>query len=735
MATPSLAMVPSGYKDGTLYSVLPNNAGGDFDVTRGSLATRVNKDGLIEPVGTLGADVVLNGDFEETGADQVLNGDFSQESSEVVVNGDFATNSDWSGQKTISGGQLTKNDGSLVYQVEISQNTNYKVIVDVEEVNGTNLKLYMGGTQVDLVQGVQTIYITSGGSNLFNGFNNGDGSVINSISVVEVGQDWSLGDGWSIGDDKAIATVGSTSLVQSGLSIVSGKNYKVTFDVTLDSGSLLYDIGNAPSKTVTQSGNVVSFFVSETTTDIRFFGSTFVGSISNITVEEVGQEWVLTDGVSITAQGARITSTGTSQYIQQGNALVIGDTYEMEYEITESVSGTLSVADSFGSGHLIKNTVGVHSFYGVANNVNLQFVRSGVTDITIDNIKVKRLNGDDTPRIDYTDGGCPVLLTEPQSTNLITQSSDFSDANWVKLQGGSVASAPIVTSNYAISPDGTQNADRVAFNLNGGTASGDTSYISTSISLGTTDATASIYLKTNDGSTSSVTLRLGSGLFDYNVTVTPNWQRFTLSGNTDVDRLQILLYGHQNSNSADLSFYGAQLEELSYATSLIPTYGAVRTRLQDTVFGAGTSSDFNSAEGVLFIESSALANGLTEVRAITLRGSTGNFVKFIYSPNSNRVDFVVFSGGGVSCNLTNVLGDTNINTKFALKWKSNDFAFWINGVKVATDTSGNAPLGDLLSLSLGDESSLGSPFFGKTSQVQVFNTALSDFELQQLTTI
>ena len=82
MATPSLAMVPSGYKDGTLYSVLPNNAGGDFDVTRGSLATRVNKNGLIEPVGTLGADVVLNGDFEEVGADQVLNGDFSQEGSE-----------------------------------------------------------------------------------------------------------------------------------------------------------------------------------------------------------------------------------------------------------------------------------------------------------------------------------------------------------------------------------------------------------------------------------------------------------------------------------------------------------------------------------------------------------------------------------------------------------------------------------------------------------------------------
>lgn len=46
----SLVQIPSGYKSGTLYSVLPNTADGDFDFTRGSTATRVNKDGLIETV-------------------------------------------------------------------------------------------------------------------------------------------------------------------------------------------------------------------------------------------------------------------------------------------------------------------------------------------------------------------------------------------------------------------------------------------------------------------------------------------------------------------------------------------------------------------------------------------------------------------------------------------------------------------------------------------------------------
>ena len=48
--TPSIAMIPSGYKTGKLYSVLPTNGDGDFTTTRNTVATRVNKDGFIEEV-------------------------------------------------------------------------------------------------------------------------------------------------------------------------------------------------------------------------------------------------------------------------------------------------------------------------------------------------------------------------------------------------------------------------------------------------------------------------------------------------------------------------------------------------------------------------------------------------------------------------------------------------------------------------------------------------------------
>ena len=46
----SLIQIPSGYKDGTLYSAKPTNGDGDFTFSRGSnlAATRTNSEGLIE---------------------------------------------------------------------------------------------------------------------------------------------------------------------------------------------------------------------------------------------------------------------------------------------------------------------------------------------------------------------------------------------------------------------------------------------------------------------------------------------------------------------------------------------------------------------------------------------------------------------------------------------------------------------------------------------------------------
>lgn len=50
MENPKLALIPSGYKSGTVYSILPVDGVGDFDFSRNFESSRVNKNGLIETV-------------------------------------------------------------------------------------------------------------------------------------------------------------------------------------------------------------------------------------------------------------------------------------------------------------------------------------------------------------------------------------------------------------------------------------------------------------------------------------------------------------------------------------------------------------------------------------------------------------------------------------------------------------------------------------------------------------
>ena len=55
----------------------------------------------------------------------------------------------------------------------------------------------------------------------------------------------------------------------------------------------------------------------------------------------------------------------------------------------------------------------------------------GVGTYFIDDVTVKEVTRDNVPRIDYTGGGCPHILAEPQRTNLVTYSSnDFTDSSW-----------------------------------------------------------------------------------------------------------------------------------------------------------------------------------------------------------------------------------------------------------------------------------------------------------------
>jgi hypothetical protein len=179
-----------------------------------------------------------------------------------------------------------------------------------------------------------------------------------------------------------------------------------------------------------------------------------------------------------------------------------------------------------------------------------------------------------------------------------------------------------------------------------------------------------------------------------------------------------------------------QLEEQSYATSYIPTQGATSTRIAETCNNSGSAQDFNSEEGVLYTEIAALADSLN-YRFISISdGTNNNRIYLMYSNASNQIEVSMLVGGVQSYSATHNLSSSIAYNKIALKWKLNDFSLYVNGVEVSTNNSNITFSANTLNkINFSNELANIFDFEGKVKSVEVFTKALSDEELQKLTTI
>ena len=82
--------------------------------------------------------------------------------------------------------------------------------------------------------------------------------------------------------------------------------------------------------------------------------------------------------------------------------------------------------------------------------------------------------------------------------------------------------------------------------------------------------------------------------------------------------------------------WGAQLEQLSYPTSYIPTSGSTATRLGETANNAGGAGVFNSEEGVLYAEIAALNNSSGRWIALS-NGTTNERLSIAFQGNDIRL--------------------------------------------------------------------------------------------------
>ena len=320
------------------------------------------------------------------------------------------------------------------------------------------------------------------------------------------------------------------------------------------------------------------------------------------------------------------------------------------------------------------------------------------------------------PMIDGKVVGCPHHILEPERRNYIQYSEDFS-------QYSDVSGADIF-SNTTISPDGTLNASRVGF----GGSEFSRIFINTSTSSNT--YTFTLYAKSDTSKKFRFRISDTSGTqYSEDFVTTSKWQRFSYEFIGDPSTCAICNSSDAISGSIDI--FGFQLENGSYPTSYIKTNGEINgvTRSSETANGSGDSATFNDSEGVLMAEISGLTEVGTNQSIAISNGTQSNRILFRYN-STNQVRVIVVSSNAFVFDKTLNISSIEEYNKFVIKYKQDDFALWVNGFELGADNSGVTPTG-LNELALDDGSGV-NDFYEKTKQLQYYNSALTDSELEKI---
>ena len=374
---------------------------------------------------------------------------------------------------------------------------------------------------------------------------------------------------------------------------------------------------------------------------------------------------------------------------------------------------------------LIPSGYGTNKVYSVLpsdGSGDFTFGRTG-TATRINKDKLIESVGSNIPRIDYTDSGCPSLLLEPQRTNSVNYSQEIDNAYWFKSNCSIIA-------NLGISPDGSLNADKLTTSVSvtgviyrTGITTGSLSFFAKDVNLNTGKFRVSVdgvgsALWNKDGTLSQLS---GSSTATDGISYGNGWLRFTLN----VTSGSVVNYGiHDPTGSESILIYGVQNEPSSvFSSSYIPTTGTSVTRIAETANSSGNASTFNDSEGVLFAEISnsettngsylGISNGGTSERLII--GNEGGFLR-------------VYSDVNVDGNVQSANKDFN---KIAVKYNSSNTSIYLNGFLIKSINQ-SANLSGINELKFNSGGS-GQNFHGKAKQLQYFNTALTDLELETLT--
>ena len=477
------------------------------------------------------------------------------------------------------------------------------------------------------------------------------------------------------------------------------------------------------------------------------------GTFSSDTAWNKGTGW------SISGGSANGLATFDPIY-QLISGFTAGKKYKVSFEITEVTNGFIRVYGYVGASGTFTKVLETPSQIGTyevifefgGTNKNLMFYGSaggGNFTGSIDNVSVKEYLGQEV----VPDSGCGSWLWESQSTNLITQSELFSDASWVK-------SRSTYTSDAIKSPSGLINMGY----LTEDTTATNTHYMRTFLTLTDgVDYTLSVFAKAKERNiiclgdnaaaqsntgvwfdlTNGVVLTQRSGyvgsIKDFGNGIYRCSVIYSAAAARQYADIAISLSDGVNVYTGDgtsgVYIWGAQLEQQTYATSYIPTSGSTVTRNQDLCTNGGSLASINSTEGTLYFEGAVLDVD-SSAGYITISNGVvnNNAIRLLYH-NSNAVYFQKYVNGVRTTNLaTTSITKTDFN-KIAIRYNSTDVSVFVNGVNILNNADTNIISPNTLNVLGFATGENYNPFYGKTKALAVWKEALSDSELQSLTTI
>ena len=366
--------------------------------------------------------------------------------------------------------------------------------------------------------------------------------------------------------------------------------------------------------------------------------------------------------------------------------------------------------------------VSASDFDVVRNSIGTRVNKDGLIEVMDANV----------PRLDYSDGGCPKLLTEASSQNLITYSEDFSQ--WSKSNSTTQLTPSSISSfgNYTefestalggsleITPSTSQSGDATfSIYAKKGTAKG----IRVSLDAFTD---SNCYVNLENGTEISPNSGQSIKIMPFN-----DFYRIEFTTNiVSLSKIRLYTIGENSTQDVigNIYIYGGQLEQKSYATSYILTNGATATRSADQVINAGDSSTFNSQSGVLFIDS----KGISDVACLSLHDGTDvNRVSILQYVDINRFRILIDNNGVNQIDFSTDDFAGGLDFKIAVSYSTNNTSFFINGLEVATFNYGIMPSqGTFNQISFNLGSAGFFDFYGKTKSVQFYDIGV---DIEQLT--